>query len=141
MRALSGPGGDHPQKWRLYVRSVPMPDTSETVAMAMQGLIEANRAAREVMRKNEMRLKRAMTGLERGIDVQTAIQMMRPDAPRQSTNDALAAYEAARHNLRLAVIRELLAGGMTIGEIGRQWGFSRQLASRYAKEAGARASR
>ena len=118
-----------------------MPNTSETVAMAMQGLIEANRSAREVMVKNERRLKRAMKNLERGIDVRTAIQTTHPDAPRQSTNEALEAYEAARHNLRLAVIRELLASGMSLREIGKQWGFSRQLASRYAKELGTHGSR
>lgn len=111
-----------------------MPDKEETVATAMQELIKANRAAREVMRKNEIRLKRAMKKFDRGIDMQSALRIMQPRAPRLSTNEALEAYEAARHNLRLAVIRELLSTGMTIGEIGRQWGFSRQLAARYVKE-------
>ncbi len=114
-----------------------MPNANEAVATAMLELIDANRSARKVMRKNEIRLKRGMRNLERGIDVQTAIQMARPDSPRRSTNDVLEAYEAARHNLRRTVIAELLATGMSIGEIGKKWGFSRQLASRYAKEAGA----
>ncbi len=111
-----------------------MPKTSETVAKAMLELIEANRATQQVLKKNELRLKRALKDLERGIDIRTAIEGTRPDTPRQSTNDVLGAYEAARHNLRLITMRELLATGMSIGEIGRRWGFSRQLASRYAKE-------
>ena len=111
-----------------------MPNTTETMATAMRELIEANRAAQQVLQKNEMRLERAMKNLERGNDFQTAIESTRPDAPRQSTNDVLRAYEAARHKLRLTVIRELLTTGMSIGEIGRKWGFSRQMASRYARE-------
>ncbi|MGA3149182.1 MAG: hypothetical protein ABSF33_17160 [Acidimicrobiales bacterium] len=112
-----------------------MLNASEALAMAMQELIDANMAAREVMRRNEERLRRAMKNLEHGFDVQSAIQMARPGAPRQSTNDVLDSYEAARHKLRRVMIGELLAAGMSIGEIGGHWGFSRQLASRYAKEA------
>ncbi len=112
-----------------------MPNASEALAMAMQELIDANMAAREVLWRNEERLRRAMKSLERGFDVQRAIQRARPDAPRQSTNDVLDSYEAARHKLRRVMIAELLATGMSLGEIGRHWGFSRQLASRYAKEA------
>lgn len=118
-----------------------MPNASEALATAMQELIDANVAARQVMQKNETRLRRAMKNLERGIDVQSAIQMARPGAPRQSTNDVLEAYEAARHKLRRTVIAELRATGMSIGEVGRHWGFSRQLASRYANEVEPQASR
>ena len=99
----------------------------ESVPAAIHELIEANRAARRILRQNEIRL-------QRGHGARHALERNRPDEPRRSTNDALEAYETARHNLRLAVIRELLADGMTIGEVGRTWGFSRQLASRYARE-------
>jgi len=106
----------------------------ESVPAAIHELIEANRAARRILRQNEIRLQRGLREIEDGHGARHALERNRPDEPRRSTNDALEAYETARHNLRLAVIRELLADGMTIGEVGRTWGFSRQLASRYARE-------
>jgi hypothetical protein len=43
--------------------------------------------------------------------------------------------EAARHSVRKAVFALGLNEGLSIGELGRLMGFSRQLASTYAKEA------
>jgi hypothetical protein len=51
-------------------------------------------------------------------------------------NDALARVEEIRHRIRLLVFAQGMEEGMSIGELGRRYGFSRQLASRYAKEAG-----
>jgi transposase len=50
-------------------------------------------------------------------------------------NVALEAVEKARHEARLTVFAMGLEQGMSIGELGRMFGFSRQLAARYAKEA------
>jgi hypothetical protein len=50
-------------------------------------------------------------------------------------NDALNRVERCRHEARRAVFAAALKEGRTIGELGRAWGFSRQLAARYAKEA------
>ena len=43
--------------------------------------------------------------------------------------------ERARHEVRTAVFALGLAEGMSIGELGRLYGFSRQLAARVAREA------
>jgi hypothetical protein len=43
--------------------------------------------------------------------------------------------ESARHKVRRMAFARGLEEGMSIGELGRIWGFSRQLAARYAKEA------
>jgi hypothetical protein len=50
--------------------------------------------------------------------------------------DALDQFERLRHRSRLSLVVAGLDEGMTIGQFGRAWGFSRQLAARYAKEAG-----
>ena len=42
--------------------------------------------------------------------------------------------ERARHRVRQAVFALGLSEGMTIGELGRLYGFSRQLAARIARE-------
>lgn len=57
---------------------------------------------------------------------------------RRPLDDALARLERARHNVLLSIFAVALDDGMTIGELGRNYGFSRQLAARYAKEARAR---
>ncbi|HTU38263.1 MAG TPA: hypothetical protein VMF35_09605 [Acidimicrobiales bacterium] len=46
----------------------------------------------------------------------------------------LGELERARHRVRTAVFALGLAEGMTIGELGRLYGFSRQLAARIAAE-------
>jgi hypothetical protein len=48
---------------------------------------------------------------------------------------ALVRLERARHEIVVAMFAAALQDGMTIGELARNHGFSRQLASRYAKEA------
>lgn len=54
---------------------------------------------------------------------------------RATANEALNAVIQARHEVRVRVVRAGLDEGMTIGELARQFNFSRQLGSRYAKEA------
>ena len=46
----------------------------------------------------------------------------------------LAELERVRHRVRTAVFALGLSEGMTIGELGRLYGFSRQLAARVARE-------
>jgi hypothetical protein len=43
-------------------------------------------------------------------------------------------FEQQQHRTRTAIVAVALAEGMSVSGIGRAWGFSRQLASRYARE-------
>ena len=54
---------------------------------------------------------------------------------RQAMSDAVAEFEAARHRFRLALVAVAMDHGLTARQIGDAFGFSRQLASRYLKEA------
>ena len=54
---------------------------------------------------------------------------------RQAMSDAVTAFEAARHRFRLALVAVAVDNGLTARQIGDAFGFSRQLASRYLKEA------
>jgi hypothetical protein len=54
---------------------------------------------------------------------------------RQGVSDAIAEFEGARHRFRLALIAVAVDNGMTARQIGDAFTFSRQLASRYLKEA------
>ncbi len=54
---------------------------------------------------------------------------------RRSVSDSMNELEAARHRFRLALVAVAIDNGMTAGQVGEAFGFSRQLASRYLKEA------
>jgi len=54
---------------------------------------------------------------------------------RRNVTDAVAEFECARHRFRLALVAVGVDNGMSGAEIGQALSFSRQLASRYLKEA------
>jgi len=54
---------------------------------------------------------------------------------RQSLSDGVAGFESTRHRFRLALVAVALDNGMSAVQIGEAFAFSRQLASRYLKEA------
>jgi hypothetical protein len=110
------------------------PDTVASVEVLLEALADLRRATRATETVARRALKRARAGH----DLASSLAAARPAANRLAMNDALKAVEAARHEIRLNVFAEGLRQGMTIGELGRSYGFSRQLAARYAKEARAR---
>jgi len=71
-----------------------------------------------------------LAGRSREILVPTAAGQI-----RQVVSDAIGAFEAARHRFRLALVVVAVDNGMNAREIGDAFGFSRQLASRYLREA------
>lgn len=54
---------------------------------------------------------------------------------RSALNVALADLERDRHTSRLSMIAAEIKEGSSISDVGRHWGFSRQMAQRYVKEA------
>lgn len=54
---------------------------------------------------------------------------------RRTLSDAMSDFESARHRVRVALVAVALDNGMTSAETGEAFCFSRQLASRYVKEA------
>jgi hypothetical protein len=109
---------------------------TEQEALATQKrLIEALAELRSVLRVTEASLKRALKSYETSTQLRDALESVHPSDSRDEVNHALEAVEKARHDARRAAFALGLEQGMTIGELARAWGFSRQLASRYAKEA------
>jgi hypothetical protein len=97
-------------------------------------LIEANREVRRTMQANERVLQRTLRSLEAGHGIAGTFARVPTVPARQASNDAERALLRARHQLRLAVFDAGLAEGMSIAELARCWGFSRQLGARYVKE-------
>jgi hypothetical protein len=98
-------------------------------------LVQALASAREELRRAEQLIRRALRKMEQGKDVATVILGTPPAESRQAIQDALSEVNRSRHRARLKVFALALDQGVSIGELGRAWGISRQLASRYAQEA------
>jgi hypothetical protein len=100
-------------------------DTLEEVADALK---DAQRA----LRRTEVVVRKKLRGNLLSADILRADPVV---DYRPNLDEALARLEQVRHTMLLRVFAVALGDGMTIGELSRNYGFSRQLASRYAKEA------
>jgi len=89
-------------------------------------------------------LERDLSGYEAGmasVEDGLSMEILMPPAAgqiRQHVSEAITDFEAARHRFRLALVALAVDHGMTARQIGETFAFSRQLASRYLKEAKAR---
>ncbi len=73
--------------------------------------------------------------IDQGVDAETALAAAHPSEVRRSMDAALDAAEQARHDMRVLVFAALLGRGVSVSELRRAFGFSRQFAVRIAKEA------
>ena len=100
----------------------------------IEDLIEANRAAREVMRTGEMILQQGIERLRAGEKISETLTDMAAGSQRQATQEANERITITRHNLRLLLIERCLEEGMRPWAIGDAWGMSRQRVDRYIQE-------
>jgi hypothetical protein len=117
-----------------------MSDKRAETVQGVELLIESMADARRAIRASEVAMRRALKKVNQGVDVTAALAAAQPASTRQMVNDALTTVEQSRHAMRLKIFAYALDEGMTIAELARAWGFSRQLAARYAKEARAAAA-
>jgi hypothetical protein len=108
---------------------------SITAARLVENLNQALANLRHSIGMMEEVSQRSVKLLEEGADLTTALVAAFPSETRSVMNDALKQLEEARHEIRLYVFAVSLDQGVSISELGRQYGFSRQLAARYAKDA------
>jgi hypothetical protein len=98
-------------------------------------LEEAARTLRAELRLIEAKYRRTRLSLEKGDSCPDVFSASGGGISRKRITDALESYEQQQHRTRTAIVAVALAEGMSVSGIGRAWGFSRQLASRYAREA------
>ena len=98
-------------------------------------VIEAMRNLRLLLEHRERSLQQAVTVRRPASDYATALKDAHITEDREDLNEALFLLERARRESRIASFRSALDHGVSINELARVWGFSRQMASRYAKEA------
>ena len=98
-------------------------------------LIEAMQNLRRFLEMREETLRRALRPNEPASDFGGALKGAQITEHREDLNEALFTLERCRRESRIASFRSALDHGVSISELSRIWGFSRQMASRYAKEA------
>jgi hypothetical protein len=111
-----------------------MGDGDAQIIEAIEELIEANRAARQVMLDGERILQQGIERLRAGERISETVAYEVPGGQRQATQDAYHRIDEARHGLRLLLIRRCLDEGMRAWEIAQAWGMSRQRIDRYIQE-------
>jgi hypothetical protein len=101
----------------------------------IERFLESARALRAELRASETTYRRLARLLTQGDQVHGALEAVDASVRRHDLTEALDALERQRHQVKVALAADGLRQGMTIGDLGRAWGVSRQLAARYAKEA------
>jgi len=121
-------------KAKAKVKAKAKPKLEREAVATMEELIDALAEARDEVRRTEQSLRRTLRRVDRGDSVASAVISSDPASLRESYDSALEVVAEARHRLRSLVFALALDEGLSIGDLGRAWGVSRQLASRYVKE-------
>jgi hypothetical protein len=98
-------------------------------------LMESTEHLVRMLRSSRTQNRKTRSQLEKGSSIRDVFSAIPTGDLRHSFTQAMAEVESARHKVRKMAFARGLEEGMSIGELGRIWGFSRQLAARYAKEA------
>ena len=105
-----------------------------SAAEEIEQLLESAKLLRADLRMKETAYRRASRMLSKGASIEDVMEASGARTGRQELTDAMADFERRRHSARRSLTAVALEEGMSIGQIGRAWGFSRQLAARYARE-------
>ncbi len=105
----------------------------EAIGRAEQ-LVEAMQNLRSILERREQTLREALERQD-PTEFSVALKDARITENRDELNEALFELEQRRRASRVASFRAALDHGVSISELSRIWGFSRQMASRYAREA------
>lgn len=102
---------------------------------SLEQLIEAMAAGRDELRRSEQSLRKSLTRARRTGGLVPVLLETELAESRASFDERMEAITSIRHRSRSLVFALAVEEGMSIGEVARTWGISRQLASRYVREA------
>jgi len=99
--------------------------------------MQASAELRAALRDGEAIGRRMIKKLQNGGSISNAVEEVGANASelRRSAAEHLSCYEHRRHEMRLTFVEAALDEGLSIGEVARKLGVSRQLMARFAKEA------
>jgi vacuolar-type H+-ATPase catalytic subunit A/Vma1 len=111
-----------------------MSSGSERLARTIAHLVQMTERLTEVLQRYRASSIELGTRVDRGERLEEIFPAIEGPARPREVTEVLAEFEAARHQVRLAMLELGGEQGITIAEMGRQLGLSRQLASRLAAE-------
>ncbi|MFZ0171858.1 MAG: hypothetical protein WAL04_09275 [Acidimicrobiales bacterium] len=112
-----------------------MPSQRELVLRSIEEFLAEAAALREALRRTEAQLRAVSRQIVAGATVSDVLVRAPQSEPRRDLSERMDALEQARLRYRRFLVAVAQDEGLSLGEIARRWGFSRQLVSRYAKEA------
>jgi len=111
-----------------------MPTARDALTDDIKELMDAGQELRDLILVNRRAFAKGLKLLDQDVPLVDALTQLQTAERRTQMTDALSHFEERRHRLRLSITKAGLQEGMSIGEIGRAFGISRQLAARFAKE-------
>jgi DNA-directed RNA polymerase specialized sigma24 family protein len=104
---------------------------------AIEETVAASEALREHLKRTERIGRKMISALQRGAALSEAVDVAGESSGelRRTAAEYLSHYEASRHRMRNVFMLGSLDEGLSIGEMARKLGISRQLASRLIHEA------
>jgi len=110
----------------------------DVAAQSLEDVADALKEAQRVIHATGIALRKAVRRKDRGVPTAESLRADPVRHHRSEFDEALTKLERARHRMVVAVFAVALEDGMSIGELGRIYGFSRQRAAQYANEAKSR---
>jgi hypothetical protein len=108
----------------------------ERVAVeSLEELLGAIGRAREELMKSEDAISEVLEKVGEGECLASIVGESRPSELLGSVESAMEEAAACRHRTRSILFALAQRNGTSISDLGRRWGISRQLASRYAQHA------
>jgi len=89
---------------------------------------------RHALSVSERNVEQLCAEVARGVPIHNVLRQLDITDRRFDLMERLTHFESARHRMRVTCFRRSLADGLSIGEIGRLWGISRQLAARLVRQ-------
>ena len=109
--------------------------TRQRIIDDVERLLTAGETLRDAIQSHAAGLRHVLARLDSAMTIGALLESTDTPANRQLLTASLREFEGCRHQLRLSLATAGMGENMTITEIGRAFGVSRQLASRYVKEA------
>src|SRR5580658_4854945 len=111
-----------------------MPKSSKVLARRIDELVECSERLRQLLRRYEKANGDLAKLIASGEPAISALTKVKTPVRRREVTETFEEFDAARHQVRLALLALCLEEGANRSEVGRVLGISRQLASRLAIE-------
>ena len=106
-----------------------MGDAQDSAVLALEAVADALADAQRALHVAEVAARQGLRRDDRGVPSAASLRADPVTNYRPDVDDALRRLEHARHQVLVAIFAVAMEDGMSIGELGRIYGFSRQRAT------------